>query len=137
MGLKNSSSKWPRIDPFFSISFAGCQINQNDANLHLQIFFKFLINIQLTESDPKNYRGLKALSLMPIRVNRGMLNCLIFSLMLQKSAISVLFSGCNAIKVEEIKKALRQLSIENFCDSTATSSAILHPFCPLFRLTVA
>ena len=39
-----------------SMSLAGCQINLIDVIFHHKIFWKFLINIQLTKSDPKRTR---------------------------------------------------------------------------------
>ena len=76
MGLKKSFSQntdWPRIDPFFSKNTIISM-----GKIVLILFFQ-LWKDSAEKTDPKNYRGWKGPSLMPIRVNRYLLNCLIFS----------------------------------------------------------
>ena len=46
------------------MSLAGCQI---DVSCYLKKVWKFLIQIQLTKSDPKKNKGWKVPSFMPIR----------------------------------------------------------------------
>ena len=47
------------------MSLAGCQI---DVSCYLKKVWKFLIQIQLTKSDPKKDKEIKVSPLMPIRV---------------------------------------------------------------------
>ena len=64
------------------MSLAGCQINPIDVNFYLQKVWKFLIQIQLTKSNPKITRGVKVPCLMPIRVKESVP---LFSLSSQKA----------------------------------------------------
>ena len=50
------------------MSLAECQNNPIDVNFHLQKVWKFLIKIQLKNSDAIRTGGWKVPSLMPIRV---------------------------------------------------------------------
>ena len=49
------------------MSLAGCQIELIYVNFHIQKFWNFLIQIQLTKSDPKD-KEIKLLPIKPIRV---------------------------------------------------------------------